>query len=160
VTQKEQLAEAQTRITELEQQGVTAAEVIAKQDSAISELTVKLTTAETKVSEQESEISNLNKVLETLTESAEISETEIDRLEAEQLKALAEIAELKQSAKSVEELADTRAREIAARNGATLPPKQPGAGDKTIEGNVTAGLRGMARAIAYLTSRQPTPLTV
>jgi chromosome segregation ATPase len=160
VTLKDQLTEAQTRITELELALATATEANEKNQNTFAELTLKLVTAETKISEQETEISGLHDLLEASEKCAEETEAALEQLQAEQLKRVEELEALKASVKSVEELADSKAREIAARNGAALPAKQPAAGDKTTEGNITAGLRGMAKAIAYLASRQPTPLTV
>jgi chromosome segregation ATPase len=160
VTQKEQLAEAQTRITELEGTLATAQLNYSELEVKFTELTLNLTAAQSLVAEQEKQISSFEALTVALTESAETAEAALETEKAEHAISTAQIDELKKSAKSVEELADTRAREIAARNGATVPPKQPGAGDKTVEGNATAGLTGMAKAIAYLNSRQPTPLTV
>lgn len=45
----------------------------------------------------------------------------------------AKILELTTAATTVDAAADVKAREIAARNGAELPGKQPGAGNKTTE---------------------------
>jgi hypothetical protein len=53
------------------------------------------------------------------------------KAEGELVTANGEITKLKAEKKTADELGDSKSREIAARAGANLPAKQPGAGDQT-----------------------------
>lgn len=70
--------------------------------------------------------------LVALTERAEAAEFNLKS-------ANARIKELEGEKVSVEQLAETKAREIAARNGGNLPAKQPRAGDKQTEKDPKTG---------------------
>jgi chromosome segregation ATPase len=122
VTLKEELAQAQSRITELEaveQIFENVKEQLSKLEAANAELMVK-------ICEQGS-------ALEAHAEDAKDKLTYIEKLEGEAKELTAKVEKLESEKTSIEAAADSKAREIAARNGADLPPKKQGAGNKEIE---------------------------
>ncbi len=122
MTLKESLDAANTRAGELEA-------TIAAHEAAIAE-------KDEKISELEGKVAELTGKAEAQAAAIETNESKITQLEGENAELITraenaegEVTRLTTEAKS----ADERAREIAARHSADLPPKQPGAGDKTTE---------------------------
>jgi len=129
VTLKQELENAQARITELEGQIALADGKFSALDTEKNELSVKLTAAETKVSEQAGEIEKHGNEIKTRDEKISALETEKGTLTTRAEKAEGEANKLTAEAKD----ADTRAREIAAAAGVVLPPKSATGGNKTNE---------------------------
>lgn len=124
-------ADAEAKATKAEGELKTANEKITKIEGELKEAADKVTKVE----------GELKTATDTLTKK-----------EGELKTANENIATLQDESKTAEQ----KAREIAARNGANLPAKQPSAGDKTTEGD-KSGLTGMAKARAYFESRQAKP---
>ena len=68
-----------------------------------------------------------------ITGAIAAKDTSISELTTRAEAAEGEVKTLKAAAKTVDELADTKSREIAARAHAPLPPKAPGAGNKVTD---------------------------
>ncbi|HEX3817531.1 MAG TPA: hypothetical protein VHW03_04515 [Chthoniobacterales bacterium] len=127
------VADLQTKVAELEKQNADLATAAEAHASAI-------TSKDTKISELEGKVAELNTAAGSHASAIEAKDASIKTLEGEKATLTGdkttlegEVAELKKNAKTVETAADEKAREIAARNGANLPAKQPGAGDSTTD---------------------------
>lgn len=96
---------------------------------------------------------------DSIANAISAKDTKISELGTQLTEANGKVTKLESEKKTVDEAADLKAREIAARSGGNLPAKQPGAGNKIQEGAETGGLKGMAKVRAYFASRQPQPAT-
>jgi ATP-dependent protease ClpP protease subunit len=152
------LTAAQNRIKELEDAAKNWEAVKAGLEKA-------KTDAEAKATKIEGELKTANDKIVTIEAELKEASDKVTKVEGELKTATDKVTkvegELKTEKDQVTKLAgeaksaDERAREIAARHGVELPPKAPGAGNRTIENADTAGLTGMAKARAYLAGRQP-----
>lgn len=154
------IAELQARVAELEPFQAQVTELtgtVAAHVATIAERDTKLSGLETKVTE-------LTGTVETHVDTIAARDLTISELTGEiasnavvlaEAKAL--IVELNGKITTVDAASDVKAREIAARHGIELPPKAPGAGDKTTENADKPALTGMAKARAYFAGRLPEP---
>jgi chromosome segregation ATPase len=143
------VAELQTKLTELETKN--------------SELTTAAESHASALIERDNKISELTTTVEAHVAAAATRDAKITELTGEiasqvtvLTEAKAKIVDLTGKITTVDAAADAKAREIAARNGAELPAKAHGAGDKTIENADTSGLTGMDKARAALAAKLPT----
>lgn len=127
--------DAEAKITALEGEKVTLTNQLAEANGKVTALEGEKTTLTNQLTEATGKVTKLEGELKTSNEH-------VARLEGE--------------AKSSAE----KAQEIAARHGANLPAKQPGAGNKTTDDADKPALSGMAKARAYFTARQPQPASV
>ncbi|MES2569605.1 MAG: hypothetical protein V4710_06070 [Verrucomicrobiota bacterium] len=128
-TIKQQLEQAQTRIAELEKVGekVTKLETDFKASEEKAEkLGADLKSFEEKTTKLESDLKASEEKATKLEADFKASEEKATKLEAD-FKASEE------NLKNADSRADTRLREIVARSGGVLPPKDFGAGAKTDE---------------------------
>jgi uncharacterized coiled-coil protein SlyX len=132
----------EAKVTELNSTVATHLATIAERDATVLELTGTVAAHVATIATRDETISGLNGTVETHVATIATRD--------------ATIVELTGQITTVDVAADAKAREIAARQGAELPPKAPGAGNKTTEGADTAGLTGMDKARAALASKMPT----
>jgi chromosome segregation ATPase len=121
-TDQQLLTEAQERITELEGQLDISEEKALKLEGG-------LTTANEKADRLEGELKTANEKAAKFEGELKTSTDKVTKLEGEK--------------KTVDEAADVKAREIAARSGGNLAAKDPKAGNSLIGGNDN---KTMARA--------------
>ena len=144
MTQKEELAQAQSRVAELDGQIANHASALAAKDTEISGLVAQVAELTSSVEAKDASITELNSTIEAHVATIAARDTTIATHQAT-------ITQLEGKQKN----ADEKAREIAARNGANLPAKQPEAGNTTTDDAKNAGLTGIAKARAYFADRQP-----
>jgi|694.fasta_scaffold01691_15 chromosome segregation ATPase len=147
-TDLELLQDAQERITALEGEHQT---LITERDdlkAKVTDIEANLNAASVKVLALEGEKATLTKDLATA--NSDKTKLTTDLATANTAKANAEAALV-----TADERAETRLREISAKNGGTLPPKDHTAGNSQTGGKPENKLTGREKTIAYLAARQP-----
>jgi chromosome segregation ATPase len=117
-----------------------SSEKLSELTTANAELTTNLETANAKIAELEVEKKDLSSRLDIANTDVATLKTEktelngkVATLESEKTELAGKVTRLEGEKKTVDQAADAKSREIAARAGANLPAKAPGAGDQTTD---------------------------
>jgi chromosome segregation ATPase len=178
-TLKEQLETAQKEIQRLTSEGETSTETISKLEGQISELKKSDEDMKGKKAakkddgdpedkkdggdDEDQEDAGKNakgKKAKTEAKAADVSlavevvdvtelKTKLETSERDLKNANARVKQLEGEAKTVDQTADVKAREIAARTGTPLPAKEHGAGDQTTDKKVNASAPWRARLSSF-----------
>jgi chromosome segregation ATPase len=147
-TDLELLQDAQERITALEGEHQT---LITERDdlkAKVTDIEANLNAASVKVLALEAEKATLTTDLATANTAKATLITDLATANTAKANAEAALA-------TADERAETRLREISAKNGGTLPPKDHTAGTGQTGGKPETKLTGREKTIAYLAARQP-----
>lgn len=150
-TDLELLQDAQERITLLEGEKttlITERDDLKAKAGAVETLTKERDDLQTKVTALEADKTQLTTDLAAANAAKTALTTDLATANTAKTKAEADL-------KTADERAETRLREISAKNGGTLPPKDHNAGTAQTGGNEKPKLTGRAKTVAYFHSRMP-----
>jgi chromosome segregation ATPase len=150
-TDLELLQDAQERITVLEGEQktlITERDDLKAKAGTVESLTKERDDLQTKVTALEGEKATLTTDLATANSDKTKLTTDLATANTAKATAIAE-------RDKADERAETRLREISAKNGGTLPPKDHNAGNSQTGGKPENKLTGREKTIAYLAARQP-----